>query len=209
MEADAQKDCDMVVELKGEFQTSQMRGVTFGDFSSNNVTSGDMHPSSELNVTFGKISLSSEPNNNYVPPFPVSDTAQPPTTMASQSAQLAATLANQAIPTPGTTPASTPSKGAISKKTTVTTTSTTAAKTTPTKTRKKKTKTAPAQEQTVSISRKRLTEILKLPEQIKSLQLRVTNAERALKRKTSTSNSDDFAKKPKVGSKVLKMVAEL
>jgi hypothetical protein len=138
-----------------------------------------------------------------VPPFPVSDTAQPPTTMASQSAQLAATLANQAIPTPGTTPASTPSKGAISKKTTVTTTSTTAAKTTPTKTRKKKTKTAPAQEQTVSISRKRLTEILKLPEQIKSLQLRVTNAERALKRKTSTSNSDDFAKKPKVGSKSL------
>mgnify|MGYP001306581443 CR=1 FL=1 len=55
----------------------------------------------------------------------------------------------------------------------------------------------------MSISRQRLTELLKLPEQIKSLQLRVTNAEKALKRKTSTSSNDDSAKKPKVGSQSL------
>jgi hypothetical protein len=205
MEADAQKDGDMVVELKGEFQTSQMRGVTFGDFSSNNVTSGDMHPSSELNVTFGKISLSSEPNNNYVPPFPVSDTAQPTTTMASQSAQLAATMASQHIPTPGNTPASTPAMGAVNRRNTVSTTSTPTKTNTKTntKTKKKKTKTAPAQEQSVSISSKRLTELLKLPEQIKSLKIRVSNAERALKRKLSSSTTDDSAKKPKVGSQSL------
>ena len=49
MEADAQKDDDVVVEFEGEFTTSQMRGVTFGDFPSDNVTSGDIYPSSELN----------------------------------------------------------------------------------------------------------------------------------------------------------------
>ena len=158
-----------------------------GDFSASElVTSGDM------NVTFGNN------NNVYVPPFPVSD--KPTTTMASQQEQLAASLANQPVPTPGKTPASTPSQGAVSRKTAViTTTSTTAAKTTPPKTKKKKTKTGPAQEEVVTITKKHLTELLKLPEQMKSLQQRVTNAERALKRKTSSSNPDDSAKKQKVG----------
>ena len=106
-------------------------------------------------------------------------------------------MASQHIPTPGNTPASTPAMGAISWRTTTPTASTT------TKTKKKKTKTAPVQEQTVSISSKRLTELLMLPEQIKSLKISVTNAESALKRKISSSNSDDSAKKPKVGSQSL------
>ena len=52
----------------------------------------------------------------------------------------------------------------------------------------------------VSISQRTLTELLKLPEQVKSLQIRVTHAERTLKRKTSSSYSEDSAKKSKVGS---------
>ena len=112
-----------------------------------------------------------------MPPFPISDTAQ-----------LAAKMASQVIPRPGNTPASTPAMGAVSRRNTAPTTSTT------TKTKKKKTKTAPAQEQSVSISSKRLTELLKLPEQIKSLKIRVSNAERALKRKLSSSTTDDSAK---------------
>ena len=170
-----------MVEFEGEFNNNDER-VTFGDFSaSENVTSGDM------TVTFGNN------NNVYVPPFPISD--KPTTTMDSQQKQLAASLANQPVPTPGKTPASTPSQGAVSRKTPGITTTT--------KTKKKKTKTAPVQEQTVSISSKRLTELLKLPEQIKSLKIRVTNAERALKRKISSGNSDDSAKKSKVGSQPL------
>ena len=151
METDDKDDDDVVVEYEGDFHDSDER-VTSGDFSaSENVTSGDM------NVNFGNNN-----NNVYVPPFTVSD--KPTTTMASQQAQLAASLANQPVPTPGKTPASTPSQGAVSRKTPgITTTSTTAAKTTPPKTKKKKTKTGPAQDEVVTITKKHLTELLKLP----------------------------------------------
>ena len=66
------------------------------------------------------------------------------------------------------------------------------------------TKRATEEKETVSISTKRLKELLQLPEQIKKLKIRVTNAERSLKRKISSGHTDDSAKKSKVGSQPLK-----
>ena len=80
--------------------------------------------------------------------------------------------------------------GAISRRT---------ATTTP---KKKKTKTMTLtvnpEEETVNISQKRLKELLALPEQIKKLKIRVTNAERSLKRKITGGHKDDSAKRTKV-----------
>ena len=154
------EDEDVVVDYEGEFEDITVK-VTSGDLlESEHVTYGDM------NVTSGNVTSGQEQNNNnYVHPFNLSDTAKQTPTMANQQAQLAASLASQPVPQPGKTPASTPNLGAVNRRQANTATgSTSATKNAPNK--KKKDKTGPAQEEVVTISKKHLTELLKLPEQV-------------------------------------------
>ena len=198
METDAR---DVVVEF--EVEVEKVAGkVTYGDLlDSDSVTFGNNN-----NVTSGNVGFGVELNNNsYVKPFNVSEKAKPTTMannqskMAAMQAKLAEEMASQQVPQPGQAPASNPSQGAITRRQADTATgSTTTTKNTHSK--KKKDKAGPVQDEMVSISQRTLTELLKLPEQVKSLQIRVTHAERTLKRKTSSSYSEDSAKKSKVGS---------
>ena len=145
-----------MVDYEGEFEDITVKVTSGYLLESEHVTYGDM------NVTSGNVTSGHEQNNNnYVHPFNLSDTAKQTPTMANQQAQLAASLASQPVPQPGKTPASTPSQA--------NTVSTSATKNAPNK--KKKDKTGPAQEEVVTISKKHLTELLKLPERVNSLLL--------------------------------------